>query len=301
MSAIPKTERPFVSVIVPHYQDLEGLRLCLESLAAQTYPLAYVEIVVADNNSPAGEAAVADVVAGRAKLTIVKEKGAGPARNGTVAMSSGEVLVFIDSDCIAEPEWLEEGIEALSRFGLVGGHVRVLVTDPIDMTGVEAFERVFAFDFKTYIEKKGFTRAGNMFCQRALFDRVGPFGVALSEDVDWFHRAVATGATLGYAPKSVVGHPARVTWEQLRSKWRRLNIETYGLTDDRPFRRLQWLARNALVPLSAFVHALKVLASPELTSHRQRALATGVLFCRRFWRLWNTFRMLRSPVARPGD
>jgi len=183
----------------------------------------------------------------------------------------------------------------------VGGRVRVLVTDPIDMTGVEAFERVFAFDFKTYIEKKGFTGAGNMFCQRALFDRVGPFGVALSEDVDWSHRAVATGATMGNAPKSVVGHPARVTWEQLSSKWRRLNIETYGLTADRPFRRLQWLARNALVPLSAFVHALKVLASPELTSHRQRALATGVLFRLRFWRLWDAFRMLRSPVARPSD
>ena len=148
-----RTDLPFVSVIIPHYQDLEGLKLCLASLDAQTYPRDRFEIVLADNNSPVGEAAVSRVVAGRAKLTIVTEKGAGPARNGAVATSRGDVLAFIDSDCVAETEWLAAGVEALSRYDLVGGRVRVLVRDPDHMSGAEAYERVFAFDFKTYIEK----------------------------------------------------------------------------------------------------------------------------------------------------
>lgn len=292
MTPGPSSDLPYVSVIIPHYQDLEGLKLCLASLAAQTYPRARFEVVLADNNSPIGPAAVDEVVAGRAKLIVVTEKGAGPARNGAVAVSQGEVLAFIDSDCVAESDWLAHGVAALDRFDLVGGHVGVLVSDPVHMTAVEAFERVFAFDFKTYIEKKGFTGAGNMFCRRELFDRVGPFGVALSEDVDWSRRAVAIGARLGYAPTAVVGHPARITWDQLRTKWRRVNLETYGLMAGRRFHRTLWLARHALMPLSAVAHTPKVLVSPNLNTVRQRVLAIAVLFRLRFWRLWDAVALL---------
>jgi len=87
------TERPAnapkVSVVVPHYHDLGGLALCLAALGNQTYPKDRLEVVIADNASPEGEAAVAAVIAGRAKLVVIRDKGAGPARNGGVAASSG--------------------------------------------------------------------------------------------------------------------------------------------------------------------------------------------------------------------
>src|SRR6185437_13088511 len=124
------TERPAnapkVSVVVPHYHDLGGLALCLAALGNQTYPKDRLEVVIADNASPEGEAAVAEVIAGRAKLVVIGDKGAGPARNGGVAASSGEVLAFIDSDCVAEPAWIEEGVNALGGHDLVGGRVKVL-------------------------------------------------------------------------------------------------------------------------------------------------------------------------------
>lgn len=283
-----------VSVIVPHYQDLAGLKLCMAALKAQTFPRDRFEIVVADNNSPVGLDAVKDIVADLGKVVLVTEKGAGPARNGAVAASKGAILAFIDSDCVAEPQWLEEGVKGLDRFDLVGGRVRVLVGNPQAMTPAEAFERVFAFDFKTYIENKGFTGAGNMFCRRELFDRVGAFGVGLSEDVDWSRRAVAGGARLGYVPEAAIGHPARVTWEQLLNKWRRLNEETFGLMASGPNPRFRWLVRNALMPLSAFAHTPKVLLSPELDTAGQRAAAIAVLFRLRCWRLLDAIRLLAA-------
>jgi len=289
---------PHVSVVVPHYQDLRGLEICLRALEAQTYPTDRFEIVVADNNSPVGFEAVQAVVRDRARLVLVTEKGAGPARNGAVAASRGEVLAFIDSDCVAEPQWLAEGVAALGRYDLVGGRVCVLVSDPMRMTPAEAFERVFAFDFKTYIEKKGFTGAGNMFCRRELFDRVGPFGVGLSEDVDWSRRAVAKGARLGYVPAAAIGHPARVTWEQLSGKWRRINAETYGLMAGQKHRRARWLMRNALMPLSAVAHTPKVLRSSELNTLEQRLAAIGMLFRLRFWRFGDAIALLLA--SRPG-
>jgi glycosyltransferase involved in cell wall biosynthesis len=292
MTAERSIDAAKVSVIIPHYRDLAGLAICLAALERQTYPRDRFEVVVADNASPEGAEAVAAVIAGRAQLVVVAEKGAGPARNGGVAASNGDILAFVDSDCVAEPAWIEEGVRALGSFDFVGGRVKVLVEDPARITPVEAFERVFAFDFKTYIERKRFTGAGNLFCPRALFDRVGGFKTGVSEDLEWSRRAQTFGLTLGYAPHAIVGHPARRSWAELLAKWRRINVETYGLSAGQPARRLRWLLRTLLLPASVVVHAVKVLASPELGSARERAGAIAVLFRIRLWRFGDSFRLL---------
>lgn len=279
-----------VSVVVPHYNDLAGLDLCLTALGRQTF--SDFEIIVADNASPQGREVVEAAIAGRARLTVVTEKGAGPARNGAVREARGSVLAFIDSDCVAEPEWLEEGVRALDRFDFVGGRVKVLVDDPRRMTDAEAFERVFAFDFKTYILRKGFTGSGNMFCPKAVFEKVGGFKAGVSEDVEWSHRATGMGYRLGYAPRAVIGHPARRTWPELREKWRRVNDETCRLMMSRGSWRLRWLLRNAGLPLSALAHTPKVIMSGELDTAGQRMAALWMLYRLRFWRLRHALSLL---------
>jgi glycosyltransferase involved in cell wall biosynthesis len=283
---------PNVSVIIPHYRDLRGLAVCLEALERQLFPRDRFEIIVADNASPEGPEVVAAVIAGRARLVVVPEKGAGPARNGGVAASSGEILAFIDSDCVAEPEWIAEALKGLQDFDFIGGRVKVLVEDPRRITPVEAFERVFAFDFKTYIEKKRFTGAGNLVCPRRVFDAVGGFKSGVSEDLEWSRRAQACGFTLGYVPKAIVAHPARRSWPELVAKWRRVNLESYGLLKPGLNGRLRWLMKALLMPASAVVHSGKVMVSPELDSARDRWGAIGVLFRIRFWRLADSVRLL---------
>ena len=83
MTSGERSDLPYLSVIVPHYQDLAGLKLCLASIDAQTYPPERFEVVLADNNSPVGPVAVEQVVAGRATVVVVTEKGAGPARTAS--------------------------------------------------------------------------------------------------------------------------------------------------------------------------------------------------------------------------
>lgn len=288
------SESPRVSVIIPHFRDLGGLDLCLRGLESQTFSADDFEVIVADNNSPEGEAVVAEVIAGRARLTVISDKGAGPARNGGVALARGDILAFIDSDCVPEADWLVEGLAALPAYDFVGGRVMVLVADPARMTGAEAFERVFAFDFKTYITKKGFTGAGNLFCSRAVFDRVGGFRVGVSEDVEWSHRARGMGFRLGYAPRAIVGHPARRNWDELWGKWRRLNAETYGLYRERRAGKVKWLARSLALPLSAVLHTPKVFASDQLNTSSQRLAAMGTLFKLRWRRLSDALRLLHQ-------
>jgi len=281
-----------VSVIVPHYNDLNGLDICLNALAAQTLRRDAYEVIVGDNGSPQGSDAVEALIAGRARLIIVPERGAGPARNGAADLARAPVLAFIDSDCVAEPAWLAEGLAALSAWDFVGGQVKVLAENPDNPTPTEAFETVFAFDFKTYITRKGFTGSGNLFCPRALFRSVGGFRVGVSEDVDWSRRATAAGYRLGYAPKAVVGHPGRRTWPELRAKFARVNAETYGLMQERRLARLAWLVRTVAVAASPIAHAPKVMFTDRLHGPRQRFDALAILIRIRLWRAWDGLRLL---------
>ncbi|MBA4040222.1 MAG: glycosyl transferase family 2 [Sphingobium sp.] len=275
---------PDISVIIPHFNDLKRLDICLAAIAAQSVPAARFEVIVADNASPIDDATLAAAVAGRARIVIATEKGAGPARNAGVAASHGAILAFTDCDCLPGPDWLKAGIAALSTADVVGGRMVVSVGDERRMTGAEAFERVFAFDNRAYVQTKGFSVTANLFCRRATFDAVGPFRTGVSEDVDWCHRARAAGYRLGYAEHAIVSHPARADWVELKRKWARMNSEGFGLAVARRHGRLRWLARAAMLPASIVGHAPRVVTSAALPDGKARVAALAMLARIRLWR-----------------
>ncbi len=281
--------RPRISIVIPHFNDPGGLDRCLTALVGQT--TTPDEIIVADNMSPQGAAAIAAIVAGRAALVIARERGAGPARNAGVAAATGDILAFTDSDCVPEPGWLQAGVAALADADLVGGRMTVLVPAGA-RSGAEAFEQVFAFDNEAYVRRKGFTVTANLFCPRAVFDAVGGFRVGVSEDLEWCHRARAAGYRLGYAPDAVVGHPARHDWTALIGKWRRINAESYGLVSGSLGGRIGWLARSWAMPASILAHAPRILRSPALADGAERRAALATLVRLRLWRFADAHRLL---------
>lgn len=283
---------PDISVIIPHYNDLERLDRCLAALSVQTLSPERFEIIVSDNASPAGEAAVAQVIAGRARLVIATEKGAGPARNMGVKAARGAILAFTDADCLPDPGWLEAGIALLDRYDIVGGRMVVLVGEGRAMTGAEAFECVFAFDNKSYVLKKGFSVTANLFCTRATFDAVGDFRLHVSEDADWCYRARDAGFSIGYAEDAVVGHPARSDWNELERKWARVNAEMYTLSLAEGRSRFRWALRSLAMPLSVIAHTPAVLLSPALRSGAERRAAWTTLARLRWWRMLHSARLL---------
>ena len=285
---------PSVSVIIPHYNDLANLKRCMRLLAAQTLPKDQFEVVVADNNSRCGLSEVERACAGVAKVVPAPVQGAGAARNAAVEASQGRVLAFIDSDCRPAPTWLERGLAALSTAEIVGGRVDVDYEDPAHPTGVEAFERVFAFNFKRYIEEMGFAGSGNMFAPRAIFDRVGGFRGRVAEDVDWGRRAVAAGYRWAYADDVVVSHPARRDWTELVQKWRKSSREAFATLSERPNGRMRWFLRSFVVLLSPFGHWVEIARSKKLDNVGQRLGAIAVLFRIRLWRFQEAQRLLFS-------
>lgn len=288
-------ERPFVSVIVPHYNDLVGLKQLMPALAGQSWPRDRFEIIIGDNNSRCGLEAVRKEAPG-AIVVEAPIQGAGPARNAAVAVARGNILAFTDSDCIPAPGWIEAGVAGLARFDFLGGEVLCVPRDPARPNAVEAFEMLFNFDFKDYIERKGFTGSGNMFTTRPVFDHVGGFRTGVPEDVDWSFRARALGYRLGYVAAARVDHPTRDNWPDFRRRWERLVAEHHGRISAMPYGRLREVAWALIMPISLVPHGWRILTSPRLPDWRARL---GGLRALAWVRLFRMRRMLALALARP--
>jgi GT2 family glycosyltransferase len=280
------------SVVIPHYNDPVSLDLCLTAIERQSLPRDRFEVIVADNASPCGIDAVRAVVRDRARLVEVPEQGAGPTRNGGAAVAEGAVLAFTDSDCIPQPGWLEAGLKVLEQTDIVGGAMTVLVDRSHALTPAEAFELVFAFDNRTYVEKKHFTVTANLFVRRADFERVGGFRTGVSEDQEWCLRARAKGLRIAYAEGAEVGHPARTTWSEFIRKWRRLVAEQYQITREWKFGRLRWLVKSWVLPFSIPAHLPKIWRSNRLSGSSERLAAATALVRIRLWRVIEAHKAL---------
>jgi GT2 family glycosyltransferase len=285
-----------VSVIVPHFNDYDNLDACLTLLQAQSFPTNRTEVIVADNGSSRGLDAVRRMVGSRAQVVEVAERGAGPARNAGVRASRGEAIAFIDSDCRPDKRWLEEGLAELRLADFAGGRVDVLVDDPRRMTAAEAFESVFAFHNERYVRDLGFTVTASMFVWRSVFDAVGGFENGVPEDKDWCERAGRQGYRIRFAPKSIVGHPARRTMPELKRKWRRLTLERCEGARRNGRGPTLLLLRESAALLAVARDAFAPLASKRLSGMRNRLLAIGGLAQIRAYRFGIAHRaILGSP------
>lgn len=278
------TASPAVSVVIPHFNQPRLLEKCLQSLERQTLPRAAYEIIVADNGTPGGVEALK--AAYPAVLFVeAAERGAAPARNAALTVAAGEAIAFIDADCVAAPDWLECGLEGLEGADLSGGRILVTVENEAAPTAVEAFERVFAFRQRDYVEKKKFSATANLFARAAAARAIGSFTNGLSEDVDWCRRGVALGFHLAFNDKSIVSHPARRDWSELVRKWERIVAERWAEFEGRGLlRAFAWMGLAAATALSTAPHLLRVATSAELSSARDRAAAACVLARLRWWR-----------------
>ena len=270
---------PVASVIIPHLNQLSLLARCLDSVLVQALDAPF-EIIVVDNGSTVPMAAF------RARYPLVRwaaeaTPGPGPARNTGVGLARSAILVFIDADCRADPMWLATAVAAVRaapEAGAVAGNVLVDCVDFKAMTGVEAYETVFAYRFKMYVEKKGFAGTGNLAMARSVQQKVGPFaGIGVAEDVDWGRRATAMGLTFRYLPKMRIWHPARPDFEALRIKWRRHIAHEFAAHSINARPMWRWQARAAALIVSIIPDGLRLIVAPRVGGLGNRWRGLGVL------------------------
>ena len=262
---------------------------CLAALMPQAGP--DVEVIVADN----GSSEDLGVVRERWPQVIFvdqPQKGAGPARNAGAAVAQGQWLAFLDADCMPSMDWLQNLQSTASEGFVYGGIVTIFDETAPPRSGAEAFERVFAFDVHSYLQK-GFLPSCQLVMSSRDFRRVGDFRVSVSEDVEWCRRARSMGVELALEESVQISHPSRQDWPALRKKWLRLTSEGFLLEGQGTIARGKWFLKALLMPASVIVHAPKILRHSDLTwQEKRRALITLIRLrlTRMFWMIKQAFR-----------
>ena len=209
---------PRVSVIVPAFNAEATLGACLDSLCRQT--LQPFEIIVVDDASTDTTSWTA-AAKGAQTLRMLGNGGPGLARNAGAAVATGDILAFIDSDCVARPDWLEHMVGTLTReqLGAVTGGYGGPLT--------EAFlprlqDLVLKLRQRSLPNRIASTISSNLVCRREFFDAAQGFPLYFrrwgdrravwgNEDEEFGFLAAQGRNVIGWVDRSAVLHQYRTT------------------------------------------------------------------------------------------
>lgn len=177
-----------VSVIIPCYNAEKTLRVCLESVFAQSYqPL---EVIVVDDASTDSTPRIAKEFA----CTLIEKRingGVSAARNAGVAASHNDILFFLDSDVALAADAVRGAVRVLDDPGC-GCVFGVYAKEPlIDDGPVESYRTLHLHHVLSravgLTKTAVFALAG---MPRRVFDEIGPFDENLrsGEDDDYSER-----------------------------------------------------------------------------------------------------------------
>jgi len=249
------TPAPLVSVIIPTRDGAARVDGVLDALERQTLDRGLFEVIVVDDGSTDGTAAVAAAHAG---VRVLRTGGGGQpaASNAGVGAASAPLLAFTDDDTLPAPDWLERGLTAFGRDGadLVAGRVELTTGNPPTTPELLDVGRGYLDQERNAAE--GFGATANLWVGRETLIGLGGFderAAFQTHDRDLGDRARAAGLRVGYAPDSVVRHPARADARHLARTCYRLAqgtawLHSNGADPSVRGRRPLWRRRRGWVP-----------------------------------------------------
>jgi glycosyltransferase involved in cell wall biosynthesis len=269
-----------ISAIICTHNRASYLRKSLLSLCHQTLDPARFEIVVVDNASTDGSAAlVRDEFSLRPNVRYVfePELGLSVARNTGARESQGAYLAYLDDDAVADSRWLESALEAFAvprlKIGILGGPILPIWEAPRpDWLPDSLLASLTILDPKLpagVIDDVQPLFGANLLLSRSAFDAVGGFNVNLgrkgssllsNEELALRADIVAAGFVAYFDPKVVVLH--HVPSERLQKMWF--------------YRRAYWQGRSNAVQYAAHTRGpTERIRKAMATSHSLARLFIG--------------------------
>lgn len=211
----------FYSLIIPTFRRPEEVVECLESLCLQSFK--NFEVIIADGTP--GESLEKYMAAFRDKLDLLflyeEYLGVSEARNLGAQKAKGDYFIFLDSDCIIPPDYLEQldpilrerkidefgGPDAAHEsFTQLQKAISFTMTSMLTTGGIRGK--------KTHVGQfhpRGF----NMGVRREVFEKVGGYSTfKCGEDIELSIRIVKAGFKVELVPEAFVYHKRRTTLKQ---------------------------------------------------------------------------------------
>ena len=210
------------SIIVPVYNRPDEVDELLESLTKQTFR--DMEVVIVEDGSSQPCESVVHKYAGKLPLRYYTKEnsGPGPTRNFAAEHSQGDYLIFLDSDCVLPPNFLQAVEEELNRkecdawggpdrahesFTPVQKAISYSMTSFLTTGGIRGG--------KKQMDKKFYPRSFNMGIRRSLYRQLGGFSsMRFGEDIDLSLRIYKSGASCRLFPEAWVWHKRRTDFKK---------------------------------------------------------------------------------------
>jgi glycosyltransferase involved in cell wall biosynthesis len=188
---VEPVELPFISVVVPTWNQKGLLVSAVASLRSQDYPSCRFDVIVVDDGSrrdPTEAIGPANPEGPDVWIIRIPHGGVNSARNAGIQAARGDLICFLDDDEVAPPGWLGAYAEAaiahpdIDAFGagnITYGVERIRRCDDCGPAGTGTVSAL----------SLGGLMGGNMAIRRSTFDRVGLFPPGLSgngDDSAWF-------------------------------------------------------------------------------------------------------------------
>ena len=178
-----------VSCIVPAYNAERFLLPALESIFLQSHSA--LEVIVVDDGSTDGTAAMVRQLGDRVKLVEMEHGGYPAARDAGLAVAQGDFVAFLDADDVWVPEKTTRQLDILRQkpeIDLCVAHFQNFWDPEIADEEARYRDHPLSQPMSGYI-------VPTLLAPRSAFERFGGFRSARS-DTAWFARAVAAGAKL---------------------------------------------------------------------------------------------------------
>lgn len=196
-----------ISIIIPNRNKGATLGRCLKAAFSSEYE--NFEVIVVDDCSSDDSVEIAKQFPCKL-IQLDKHSGASKARNAGAGSSKGDILFFIDADCLLQKDTLAAANEAmagcLDGFAIVGGTYTKI---PFDDSFFGTFQSVFVNYFESKRNKPDYVATHAMAISANHFKSTGGFReqfLPILEDVEFSHRLRRDGYELVIDPKILVQH-----------------------------------------------------------------------------------------------
>jgi len=222
-----KTDMPFVSVIVPCFNEARFIERSLRSILATDYPEGLLELIVADGRSTDGTRELLDSLAARdPRMRVIDnpERITPVALNRAIAASRGEIVIRFDAHAVMPADYIRRSVELLISRNAdnAGGSIRTLPQSSGPFSGpiVAVLSSPFGVGnstFRTASSDSGPRPVDTVFAgcwRRSLFQRIGGFNekLARSQDIEFNLRIARAGGTILLDPQIRCDYYARADW-----------------------------------------------------------------------------------------
>lgn len=227
----------FVSVIIPVYNDENGIKDTLFSLSHQEYPSNLWEIIVVDNNSTDNTFNAAESykkkIQCKFKVEIELKQGSYAARNKGISLAKGDYLLFIDANMTMNEHWLTNTSHFIKTTQSEYFAFNVSIT--VSSNSIyEIDEQLTGFPVGFYLKKMQFAPTCCLGISANIIPKVGKFDHRLISggDQEFGDRVFNFSYSQEFASEIVVYHPARSSFSEVWKKNIRIG---------RGFFQLSWL------------------------------------------------------------